>query len=264
MVVAKDVPREALMGQVAHVLRARWEPDPKGYVLRRPAEIQRALEREAFDRRVARFTDLCERNRNFLNGLPAPDQRAGEVIKSLRDMVEKERTGRQEIVNGVYEPKYLTAANVLLRQTLDVLAPKELARLAGTTVYTQLPTRAQRRLEMAPVLDEYRRTQERLATESREIPGLSSYIAGVVFNPVRRPRPIGKTLFRTYIQGGTLWAGLRIYGTDGSEIDSADLREQFDEGITLNGRTERPALRKALATPGRNAPLGPLSAAILA
>lgn len=264
MVVAKEVPREELMGKVAQVLHARWEVDSRGWILRRPSETQRTLEREAMERRVARFTALWERNREFLKSVPPPDARAAEIVSSLRTMVEMERTGKIEIQNGVYEPKYLTGAKVLLRQAMDRIGPRELASLKGDVVYAQNPTAAQRRLDLRPYLEEYRQTQERLATEPREIDGLSAYISGLVFDPVRRPRAVGKALVSFFIQGGTMWGIAKVYGTDGKKLDAADFREQFDEGVALSGRTERPSLKRVLATPGRKAPLSPLSTAIAA
>lgn len=264
MVVAKEVPREDLLGKVAQVLYARWETDPKGRILRRPSEVQRALEKEAFERRVARFTAVWQKNREVLKSVPPPDARAAEVLRSLRIMVEKERTGKIEIVNGVYEPKYLTGAKVLLRQALDRLGPRELASIKGNVTYAQNPTAAQRRLELRPYLEEYRLTQERLATEPREIEGLSDYLTGVVFDPVRKPRAMGKALVAFFVQGGTLWGTVKVYGTDGKRLDAADLREQFDEGVALSGRTERPDLKRVLQTPGRKVPLSLLSAAMVA
>ncbi|MGV3618441.1 MAG: hypothetical protein ACO1SV_24220 [Fimbriimonas sp.] len=264
MVVGRDVPRDELLDRVARVLRAKWERDAKGLILRRPAEVQRALEREARERRLARFTPIFRRNRAFLNELPSLDGRADAVVKSLHDLVERERTGRREIVNGGYEAKYLSPAKILMRQILDRLGPQELADIPGGAVYAQTPTRAQRRVDMRPFLEEYRQTQERIAVGPQGIEGLEPYVRDSVFGPPRRTPSMGKVLFRTYITGGTLIAVVLIYGTDGKRIDAADLREQFDPGVNIAGMTESAALKKALATDGPRAPLSKLAADVVA
>ncbi|MGV3618442.1 MAG: hypothetical protein ACO1SV_24225 [Fimbriimonas sp.] len=264
LVAARDVPREDLLNRISTVLRAQWERDAKGRVLRRPAQVQRALEKEARERRVARFETIFRDNRQFLSKLPPPDGRADEVIRSLKEMVERERTNRIEVVNGVYEPKYLSPSAILLRQIMDRIGARELAGVTGDVVYTQSPNAAQRRVDMRAFLDEYRTTQERLAAGPREVDGVGPGISDAVFGPVRRPVAIGKAIFWFGATGGTFWAALRVYGTDGRTFDNAVIREQFDEGVPLAGRTERPALAKAAAISGRLAPVSQAAADLIA